>query len=109
MMSHSVQTQEHYYAEIKSKENAVERFSVMEGIRQGASTSQREGFTDKEVEVITLYFQSYLDSMEVYPQWGSAGSSSSSMAWISSLNRFATSCAISRSCEKGRRQQRNPA
>ncbi len=65
MMSHSRQTQERYYAHIKSTRDPVKGYKLMEGLRKDASSrspGKRVNFSDQEVEVIKLYFQSYIDS-----------------------------------------------
>lgn len=70
LMSHSEQTQQRYYSLTKSREQAVKGFEIMKELREAeVSTSTRAGsrkpFTTEESEVISLFFQSYIENGDV--------------------------------------------
>ena len=70
LMSHSLETQNRYYAQTKGMEEAVKGFKVMENLRQApptTSSGSRVSFSSKDVDTLSLYFDSYIESGEVPP------------------------------------------
>lgn len=69
LMSHSHQTQRRYYANVKSRQESVQGFKIMQKLCQDSASSgqgrQRSPFTDEEVDLLSTYFDSYISGLEV--------------------------------------------
>ena len=61
MMSHSLQTQDRYYAELKGREEAVKGF---QNLRQGSAPTHRGRvpFSEEEIQSLTLFFEEYIET-----------------------------------------------
>ena len=69
-MSHSRKTQQNYYVNLKSKQEAARGFQVLEDLRQGHKTASKERkprveYSKEDVQTIALYFDSYIAAQDV--------------------------------------------
>ena len=69
MMSHSVATQQRYYAQTKGREQAVRGFQVMEELREGKTAGGHKvmRFSEEETETLRLYFESNILNQSIPP------------------------------------------